>query len=155
MATVTAQPAQADFYNSRIKALAATARQTGLPDRDALLGGAERRRASIDNPLCGDQIEVEIWSRNGRIIELGFDIRGCLLAEASAAVMRQLAIGQTYAELDQRIEQLEAFLDGEQPLPPAWATALDCFTPVQAHPGRHDCLLLPFLAIQMARAAET
>jgi|GEM_PF-2266133 len=152
MATITAQPAPADFYNSRIKTLAAAAGRTSLPDRNARPVGMERRSASIDNPLCGDQIEVEIWSRNSRIIELGFDIRGCLLAEASAAVMRQLAIGQTYAELDQRIEQLEAFLDREQPLPRAWATALDCFTPVQAHPGRHDCLLLPFLAIQLARA---
>ncbi len=151
MATVTAQPARTDLYNSRIKALAATARQTALLDRHALPDGVERRSASIDNPLCGDQIEVEIWSRNGRIIELGFGIRGCLLAEASAAMMRQLAIGQTYAELDQRIEQLEAFLDNQQPLPDSWAEPLGCFTPVQAHPGRHDCLLLPFLAIQVAR----
>ena len=151
MATITAQPAHADFYNSRIKALAATARQTALLDRHSLPDGVERRSASIDNPLCGDQIEVDIWSRNGRIIELGFAIRGCLLAEASTTVMRQLAIGQTYATLEKRIEQLEAFLDNQQPLPGPWAEPLGCFTLVQAHPGRHDCLLLPFLAIQVAR----
>ena len=152
MAAITTQPTQADFYNSRIKALAATARQTALLDRHSLPDGVERRSASIDNPLCGDQIEVEIWNRNGRIIELGFAIRGCLLAEASAAVMRQLAIGQTQATLEQRIEQLEAFLDNRQPLPHPWTEPLDCFTPVRTHPGRHDCLLLPFLAIQVARA---
>lgn len=152
MAALNPQPAPADFYDARIRALAAQAHRAGIPDGSTPLDNTERRTASIDNPLCGDQIETEIWSRDGRIIELRFDIRGCLLAEASTVVMRQLAIGQTYAELERRIEMLEAFLDNEGPLPPAWAEILDCFTPVRPHPGRHDCLLLPFLAIQVAQA---
>ena len=151
MAPVTVHSAAADFYNDRIRALAAEAGRITLPDDTLAPEGIEQRHTCIDNPLCGDQIEARVQVRDGRIIDLGFEIRGCQLAEASATVMRQLVMGETLETLEQRITQLEAFLDGEAPLPDAWAGALECFTPVQAHPGRHDCLLLPFLAIQVAR----
>lgn len=151
MATLSAHSAAADFYNAHIRALAAEAGRISLAGHTPAPEGVEQRHACIDNPLCGDQIEARIQVRDGRIIDLGFEIRGCLLAEASAVVMRQLAVGETLDALEQHIGRLEAFLDGEGPLPDAWAGALECFTPVQPHPGRHDCLLLPFLALQVAQ----
>jgi len=151
MATVSAHSAAADFYNAHIRALAAEAGRITLAGHAPAPEGIEQRHACIDNPLCGDQIEARVQVRDRRIIDLGFEIRGCLLAQASAVTMQQLAIGESLETLEQRIQQLEAFLDGDASLPDAWAEALECFTPVQAHPGRHDCLLLPFLALQVAR----
>lgn len=151
MATLSTRPSTIDIYNNRIRELAAGAGGITLANDITVPDGVEQLHACIDNPLCGDQIETRIQVRNGRIIELGFEIRGCLLAEASAMTMYHLAIGETIQSLEQRISQLESYLDGKAPLPDTWAEALECFTPVQALPGRHDCLLLPFLSIQVAR----
>jgi nitrogen fixation NifU-like protein len=130
------------IYDLAIKDLAHQAHGSGqlaIPDR----------RARLDNPLCGDRIDIELrLSDDGLVAELAHQTRGCLLCRASASILGLHAPGCSAAEIESIGAGLKAMLASGGPPPMAW-DALGLFLPVRAHPSRHGCVLLPFRALQM------
>ena len=56
--------------------------------------------ATVDNPLCGDRVTLDLTVRDGRIVEIGHHVRGCLLCEAAAATIAEHGRGADRAALD-------------------------------------------------------
>jgi nitrogen fixation NifU-like protein len=113
-------------------------------------------RAARDNPLCGDDVEVEVALRDGRVAAVAHRVRGCVLCQASASVLAGAAPGLTAAELRAARRGVAAMLAGEGPVPGGAFAELAAFLPVRAVRSRHDCVLLPFdtLGDALARAGE-
>lgn len=112
--------------------------------------------ARRDNPLCGDEVRVDVRVRGGRVAEVGQRVRGCVLCQAAAAVLAAAAPGRTPEELARVREAVAAMLKAAGPAPEgAWAE-LAAFLPVRGVPSRHACVLLPFdaLADALARVEE-
>jgi nitrogen fixation NifU-like protein len=112
--------------------------------------------AARDNPLCGDQVLVEVRLSGGRIAELAHRTRGCVLCEAAASLLGGAAPGRTRAEVALARARLLAMLSaGEAPPGDAFAD-LAIFLPVRDVRSRHECVLLPFDALldALARAEE-
>ncbi len=108
--------------------------------------------ATRDNPLCGDEVTVDVRLRDGRIVAIGHRVRGCVLCRASVAMLAAAAPGRTRAEIAAARAALTAMLVGGAPAPgPPW-DALEAFLPVRAVASRHDCVLLPFEALERALA---
>jgi nitrogen fixation NifU-like protein len=139
---------QDDLYHQAILDLAREA--TGH-------GRLEAPQASIrvDNPLCGDRVTLDLELQDGRVSALGHQVRGCLLCQAAAAVIGARAPGQTAAALRENTERLRRLIvDG----PGAGGSAatdglwpeLAAFAPVHRHKSRHECVLLPFVALSRA-----
>lgn len=111
---------------------------------------------SVDNPLCGDRVSVDVHVGGGRLRGIAHRVRGCLLCEAAASIIAGNAIGES-AESLARVE--EALSDGlasgfgDRQL--AWRD-LEVFAPVAAHRSRHRCVTLAFEAVAgaMAQAAQ-
>ncbi len=106
--------------------------------------------ATVDNPLCGDRITLDLKLSGGVIAAIGHQVRGCALCQASASVIASTAIGQKPAAALAGRESLRAMLGGGEASAP-WA-ALGIFAPVRRHKSRHDCVLLPFDALARALA---
>ena len=51
-----------------------------------------------NNPLCGDDVEVSLAIRDGRIAAVAFQGRGCSISQASASMMTESIKGKTLAE---------------------------------------------------------
>jgi nitrogen fixation NifU-like protein len=137
----------ADLYNERILSLARSREGAGSLDEP-------RVRVSLDNPLCGDRISLDLRLEDGRIAAIAQRTRGCLLTEAAAAVVARLAPGATPAEAAALREAVADLLSGRNdgPVP----TELEVFAPVAAVKSRHACVLLPFDAlVEAARAASS
>lgn len=122
----------------------------------AAVGPAQLERpdasAARDNPLCGDEVTMDVRLRGGRIVAIGHRVRGCVLCQASVAVLAAAAPGRTRAEIAAARAALAAMLEGGAPAPgPPW-DALEAFLPVRAVASRHDCVLLPFHALGDALA---
>src|SRR4051812_31437901 len=120
----------AALYNTQILKLA-----TSIP-HDARLphaqGTSERR-----SPICGSRVTVDVvLDREGRIAELGQEVRACALGQASAALMGTHALGRSVAELAAARDALTAFLAGGREDPGSWP-GLDLFGPARAHSARH------------------
>ncbi len=108
--------------------------------------------ATRDNPLCGDEVTVDVRLRNGRIAAIGYRVRGCVLCQASVAMIAAAAPGRTSAEIAAARAALAAMLEGGAPAPgPPW-DALEAFLPVRTVGSRRDCVLLPFDALGDALA---
>src|SRR6516164_8127994 len=60
---------------------------------------APQLSATVDNPLCGDRVTIDLALADGRIAAVGHQVRGCLLCEAAAEIIADHAPGKTAAEL--------------------------------------------------------
>lgn len=134
-----------DLYQAELLRLARAA--AGAGRLDAPHGSAMR-----DNPLCGDQVTVDVRLEEGRIAALAHRVRGCLLCGAAASVLGGTAPGRTAAEVREARDRLAALLAGAPPPAGPWE-ALAVFAPVRTVRSRHGCVLLPFDAAGEALAA--
>jgi NifU-like protein involved in Fe-S cluster formation len=115
-----------------------------LPDPD--------RRVSVDNPFCGDRVDLQINVEDGRVTALAQEVRGCMLCQAAANAVAQSAIGLSSAEIEAAGSSLGAMLRGDNTpdwTPPGWES-LALFEPVRRHKSRHGCVTLPFTALLKA-----
>lgn len=53
---------------------------------------------SVENPVCGDILELSVRIEAGRISEARFRTRGCVTAMASSSLLTELLRGKTPAE---------------------------------------------------------
>lgn len=109
--------------------------------------------ATVDNPLCGDRVAFDVVVEKHRIVRLAHRVRGCLLCEASAAVIGARASGSTREEVRAVRRQVDSLLAGEaSEFRPDWAD-LTMFTPVRDYRSRHECVTLAFDALDAALSA--
>ncbi len=132
------------LYQKEILRLAASAHGAGKLEAPTV-------SANIRNPLCGDQITVDMTIADGRISEIAHQTRACVLCQASASLMAQTLPGLTAQNCESGLERIRAFLGGDAEA--AWPqhfTSYAVFGPVVEHPSRHTCVLLPFEAVMRA-----
>lgn len=111
-------------------------------------------RATENNPLCGDRISVEIKLHFSRITEIAFQVRGCILAKASAAHLAFLAAGLDLETLGQLRESFGKVLESKDEAI-SFPENHDIFRPVLSRKSRHSCVLLPYdTAMQALRSVE-
>ena len=107
--------------------------------------------AIVDNPVCGDQVRVELATHAGRIREVSARARGCSIAVAAASVMTELVVGLDRARTDELAERLERLVMGRSA---AAAGPLDerlqAFERVADLPARRRCALLAWEALHDA-----
>lgn len=131
------------IYHQAIKSLASDAVGHGaLAAPDA--------RAFLDNPLCGDCVEMQVTTlRSGAISALAHHVRGCLLCRAAASVIGKHATGATAADIEHVSAGVIELLQKQAPAPAGWEE-LAVFAPVHGHPSRYRCVQLPFEALLAA-----
>jgi nitrogen fixation protein NifU and related proteins len=74
-------------------------------------------KVSVENPVCGDILELSVRLEQGRITEARFRTRGCVTALACSSLLTELLRGKTPAEANAiTSENISEALGG---LPPA------------------------------------
>jgi nitrogen fixation NifU-like protein len=96
------------------------------------------------NPLCGDDLELSMNVRDGKIQEICFDGHGCSISQASASMMTEAVAGKSLAEVEALIAEFKAMmLEGKNveslPEPLEDAKALEG---VKQYPARVKCAVL-------------
>ncbi len=110
-------------------------------------------RATIDNPLCGDRVTLDLRLGNDAIAAMGHRTRGCALCQAASETLRRCVTGTSIGVARQGRARLRAYLAGTSALEGSWAE-FAVFEPVRRHPSRHSCVLLPLDALMAALNAE-
>lgn len=105
--------------------------------------------ATVHNPVCGDQVRVEVGLDGARISEVSARARGCSIAVAAASVMSELVGGADAAGAARLAETLERIVAGE-PAPPGTDERLRAFAGVAPHRSRHRCATLAWEALAEA-----
>src|SRR3954447_25074204 len=51
------------------------------------------------NPLCGDEIRIDLRVKDGTVDEVRFSGRGCAVSQASASILTEMVEGKTLDEV--------------------------------------------------------
>lgn len=51
------------------------------------------------NPLCGDEIRIDVRVKDDKIDEIAFSGRGCAISQASASILMEMTEGKTLDEV--------------------------------------------------------
>ncbi|MCX7559911.1 iron-sulfur cluster assembly scaffold protein [Sulfitobacter sp. F26204] len=128
------------LYSARILALAAEIPHLGrLESPDATV----KRRS----PLCGSTVTVDVQVTDGRLTDLGQDVKACALGQAAAAVAGEAAPGATLDVITRGRDQLRAMLKEHGKVPDAPFDGFDVLTPAVAFKNRHASIMLSMEAI--------
>lgn len=66
------------------------------------------------NPLCGDELVLDLRFDGDRLVEISFDGKGCAISVASASMLTESLRGKTVAELQEWSAAVREFLrEGE------------------------------------------
>lgn len=136
---------QAQFYHDTIIAEAKAGHGAGRLE-------APDRTLTCDNPLCGDRVTLDLDLTHGKVAAVAHRTRGCLLTQAAASLLARHAVGLDGADARRALADLQALLQGEA-MAPGWPD-LAMFAPVAAVRSRHECVLLPFRALERLLAAD-
>jgi len=120
-------------------------------------GTLENPDASVEmnNPLCGDEIGLQVAFDGDQISDVRFSGRGCSISLASASMMTQLLKGKTRVEIDSiRKRFRELMLGGEPPADEQELGSLRALSGVARFPARVKCALLAWNALESALAAK-
>ena len=91
---------------------------------------------------------IDLVLKKSIIENIGVTVRGCALCEAASEVLAINASQQTFSAIQDAETGLRNYLSGNSDNPP-WAQ-LSVFEPVKEVTSRHECVLLPFVAIRKA-----
>jgi len=131
------------LYSARILGLAADIPHLGRLD-------APDATVTRRSPLCGSTVTVDVKVADGKLADLGQDVKACALGQAAAAVAADAAIGATLAQVETGRDQLKAMLKGKGPVPDAPFEGFEVLTPAVDYKNRHASILLTIEAIAEA-----
>jgi nitrogen fixation NifU-like protein len=116
-------------------------------NRGRLPGAALRAEGA--NPVCGDEVTIELEMNDGRIARAAFEGQGCSISQASASMLTETVAGKTVAEVRRLADAFERMLvNGEPPAPELGD--LEAFQGVSKFPVRVKCALLSWKVLQRA-----
>ena len=114
---------------------------------------APTHHAEGHNPLCGDEVELEfVVDAAGRIVEAGFQGRGCAVSKASASMLTMAVQGKTIDEARELGLLFQALLKHE-PTDEARLGKLKVFAGLGAYPMRVKCATMAWHAMKAALEA--
>jgi nitrogen fixation NifU-like protein len=115
---------------------------------------APDRKAEGKNPLCGDQLLLELRLEGDRIADVKFTGTGCAISRAAASIMTDAVKGKTRSEADALFTRFHELVTGRR-APPASATdpelgKLAVFSGVSRFPARVKCASLAWHTLRLA-----
>ena len=102
--------------------------------------------ALVSNPVCGDQVRVEVELQGGRIAAVSARARGCSIAVAAGSVMTELVRGLGPEQARALGAEAARVARGE-PAPSELDARLRAFARVAALPSRQRCATLAWEAL--------
>ena len=101
------------------------------------------------NPLCGDEIRVQLGFRGDSIERVGFRGKGCSISQSSASLMTEAIKGRTRSDAARMKAEFEQMLtEGTEPAEELGD--LEALQGVSKFPVRIKCALLPWKVLGQA-----
>ena len=117
-------------------------------------GPLEAANASAEgsNPLCGDEITLELQlDDDGRIADVAFSGQGCSISQASSSLMTEHVKGRSSDEATSAIDAFQALMvDGEQA--EIDLGDIEALAGVRKFPMRVKCASLAWKTLELALA---
>lgn len=100
-------------------------------------------KAEGTNPFCGDELQLDLQIKEGRVAAVRLRSHGCAISQASASMMTELIEGKNFEELEKNIERFRSNMLSPNGVewPEGWED-LESLEGVRKYPVRIKCALL-------------
>jgi len=103
-----------------------------------------------NNPMCGDQIHMELRIEGGRIAEVAHTGEGCSISQSSASMLGEVVAGRSTDEALALVEHFRQVMhSAESPDEDRLGDAV-ALEGVARYPARVKCALLSWMALKDA-----
>jgi nitrogen fixation NifU-like protein len=109
--------------------------------------------AARKNPLCGDELSLELAFDGDVVREARFTGRGCSISQASASMLTEAVRGRTREEAAALLVRFTEFVHGRAPAD-GMPADLRAFGGVARFPARLKCATLAWSALAEGLAAD-
>jgi len=104
----------------------------------------------LNNPTCGDVIQLQMILEDDIIKDLRFDGSGCSISTASASMMSDVVIGKTETEAFALIQGFSELVQGQEPSNQDDLGDAAILSGVAKFPARIKCATLGWKALERA-----
>lgn len=109
------------------------------------------RSVAMRNPLCGDEVDLQVAFGENEIADAMFTGRGCSISQASASMMTQLVKGKSVDEAEALRKKFREMIMGDESLASDKSLgSLRSLAGVSKFPARVRCALLAWNALEEA-----
>ena len=117
-------------------------------NRGALSGASHE--AEGHNPLCGDNVKVQVRVEDGIVRDVSFDGEGCAISTASASLMTEALKGRRVDEIAPLADEFHAMVTEAAGAPHAGLGKLEVLSGVRQFPARVKCATLAWHTLRAA-----
>jgi nitrogen fixation NifU-like protein len=104
----------------------------------------------MKNPLCGDEITIQLRYDGDEVADVGFVGRGCSISQASASMMTQLVKGKKVDDIESLRDRFRDMVMGSGNVDEKSLGSLRSLSGVSKFPARVKCALLAWNALEEA-----
>ena len=106
-------------------------------------------RVEGNNPLCGDEIQVDVRLKDGELEDVAFQGRGCSISQASASMMTEAIKSKPVDEVQDLISTFKSMMHGDD-VDVEELGDREALEGVQKFPLRIKCALLAWTTLEEA-----
>ena len=103
-------------------------------------------QSKLKNPLCGDEIKINLIIKDNKIIDFGYEGKSCIYCQASASLLSQISINKKKSKIKELCDDAKSFFEGNLKIMNKWKIMKQLFK--EKNWQRKECILLPFKAIK-------
>lgn len=108
-------------------------------------------KVHLNNPLCGDEIDLYILEKDGIVHDAQWGGQGCSISQAAASMMSQAVKGLSVEDAYKLVANFQKLMHGKElPYSELDLEDLEALSGVAQFPVRIKCALLPFEALNKA-----
>ena len=103
--------------------------------------------SKLKNPLCGDEILINLIIKKDKIIEFGYQGKSCVYCQASANLLSKISINKQKSKINELCDDAKLFFEGNNAvIEKKWKFMHKLFK--SKNRVRKECILLPFNALK-------
>jgi nitrogen fixation NifU-like protein len=103
-----------------------------------------------DNPLCGDEVKLDLAIEGDHVAAVRFLGRGCSISQASASMLTQAIMGLSLEEVEALYENFKGMMYGSDQVDTESLGDLEALQGVRKFPVRVKCATLAWNVLQEA-----
>ncbi|HMN99377.1 MAG TPA: SUF system NifU family Fe-S cluster assembly protein [Miltoncostaeaceae bacterium] len=115
-------------------------------------GSLDHPSVAVDqhNPLCGDEVHLELGIRDGVVAEVAHTGQGCSISQASVSMMSEALRGRTLEDALGTVEHFRLVMHGDEAADEDRLGDAIALEGVARYPVRVKCALLGWMAAKDA-----
>jgi nitrogen fixation NifU-like protein len=105
------------------------------------------------NPLCGDEVYLDLLVEEGVIKEARFQGQGCSISQASASMLTEAVQGLSLEEAEELYHRFHRLMTGDESVDASQLGDLEALSGVRRFPVRVKCATLAWHVLEEALRA--